>query len=102
MVCNWDRILFKPILIVAVFFFSVTGSNCNAAAVGQDMILIPAGPFFMGSSDKDIIWAAKQFHSESLDWYRDETPIHEVTLPSFKIVNALIWLVGSVLGTNML
>ena len=85
MVCNWGRILFRPILIVAVFFFSSTGSYCNATTTSQDMILIPAGPFFMGSSDKDIIWAAKQFHSESLDWYRDETPIHEVTLPAFKI-----------------
>ena len=44
----------------------------------------------MGSSDKDILWAAKRFHSESLEWYRDETPLHEVTLPSFKIDKFLV------------
>ena len=51
----------------------------------EDMILIPEGPFIMGSSEADILWAAKHFHSESLDWYRDETPAHTVSLPDFKI-----------------
>ncbi|GIT64387.1 MAG: hypothetical protein Ct9H300mP23_00140 [Nitrospinota bacterium] len=36
------------------------------------------------------MWAAKRFHSESLDWYRDETPLHEVTLPGFKIDKFLV------------
>jgi len=82
---NWDRILFKPALILAIFFLSSVGTNCKAATTQQNMVLIPQGPFFMGSSDKDIMWAAKQFHSETLDWYRDETPIHDVNLPAFKI-----------------
>ena len=50
-----------------------------------EMILIPEGPFSMGSSDEDIFGAAKQFHSETLDWYRDETPAHNVHLPAFQI-----------------
>jgi len=50
-----------------------------------EMILIPEGPFTAGSSDEDILWAAKQFRSESLEWYRDETPAHSVTLPAFEI-----------------
>ena len=82
---SWTRVFIKPIFIVAALFFFCAGDKSNAAASEGDMVLIPAGPFFMGSSEKDIMWAAKHFHSESLDWYRDETPIHEVTLPAFKI-----------------
>ena len=39
-----------------------------------EMITIAPGEFVMGSSEKDITWAAKTFFSESLDYYRDETP----------------------------
>jgi len=81
---NRSRRFFRSIFIAAFLAF-IAGANINAIASDQDMILIPAGPFFMGSSENDIKWAAKQFHSESLDWYRDETPLHEVTLPDFKI-----------------
>lgn len=50
-----------------------------------EMITIPPGEFIMGSPEKDIEWAAKTFFSESLDYYRDETPAHTVDLPSYKI-----------------
>lgn len=50
-----------------------------------EMITIPPGAFIMGSSEKDIEWAAKKFFSESLDYYRDETPAHTVELPAYKI-----------------
>ena len=50
-----------------------------------EMITIAPGEFVMGSSDKDIEWAAKTFFSESLDYYRDETPAHTVELPAYKI-----------------
>ena len=46
-----------------------------------EMITIAPGEFIMGSSEKDIEWAAKTFFSESLDYYRDETPAHRVILP---------------------
>jgi formylglycine-generating enzyme required for sulfatase activity len=50
-----------------------------------EMITITPGEFTMGSSDKDILWAAKTFFSESLDYYRDETPSHTVNLQAYKI-----------------
>ena len=50
-----------------------------------EMITIAPGTFVMGSSEKDILWAAKTFFSESLDFYRDETPAHTVELPAYKI-----------------
>ena len=78
-----SRVFIRPFFVIAAFFFFSAGDKC--AASEEEMILIPAGPFKMGSSDKDIMWAARHFHSESLDWYRDETPLHEVTLPAFKI-----------------
>jgi formylglycine-generating enzyme required for sulfatase activity len=50
-----------------------------------EMITIAPGDFIMGSSEKDIEWAARTFFSESLDYYRDETPAHSVNLQAFKI-----------------
>ena len=50
-----------------------------------EMITIAPGTFTMGSSDKDIEWAAQTFYSESLDYYRDETPAHSVHLEAYKI-----------------
>lgn len=50
-----------------------------------EMLTIPPGAFTMGNSKKDIEWAAKKFFSESLDYYRDETPAHTVNLPAYKI-----------------
>ncbi len=88
----WNRyyIFAKPVYISflsAVIFILSIGvfGKWNAIASEQEMIVIPEGPFKMGSSEKDIMWAAKHFHSESLDWYRDETPLHQVALPTFKI-----------------
>jgi formylglycine-generating enzyme required for sulfatase activity len=73
----WFFLLMLPFL-----GFGFSGASKVEAG---EMILIPEGPFSMGSSDEDILWAAKQFHSETLDWYRDETPAHSVTLPAFQI-----------------
>ena len=50
-----------------------------------EMITIAPGEFTMGSTEKDIEWAAQTFFSESLDYYRDETPAHTVNLPAYKI-----------------
>ncbi len=69
---------------LTVFLFSSVFGVLTKVSAGE-MVLIPAGPFIRGSSEKDIQWAVKQFHSESLDWYRDETPAHTVTLPAFRI-----------------
>ena len=83
---NWKYRL--PIFVILVLFiFSIVFQR---QALADDMVLIPKGTFIMGSSDEDILWAAKQFRSGSLDWYRDETPLHEVKLPDFKIDKFLV------------
>lgn len=49
------------------------------------MVLIPAGSFMMGATEDDILWAAQTFHSESLDYYRDETPSRPAGLMAYYI-----------------
>lgn len=72
-----------------VWFFLVVFLLLNLGVSGiikaEEMVLIPEGLFTMGSSEEDILWAAKHFHSETLDWYRDETPSHKVALPAFRM-----------------
>ena len=68
--------------LIAFLFSGVFGVFKVSAG---ETVLVPEGPFIMGSSEEDIQWAVRQFHSESLDWYRDETPAHTVTLPAFHI-----------------
>ena len=83
---NWKYKL--PIFVILVLFiFNIVFQR---QALADDMVLIPEGTFIMGSSDEDILCADKQFRSGSLDWYRDETPLHEVTLPDFKIDKFLV------------
>ena len=77
--------MFKLWLFLLMLLLLGLGFSGASKVEAGEMILIPEGPFTRGSSDEDILWAAKQFHSESLDWYRDETPAHSVTLPAFQI-----------------
>lgn len=77
--------LFKVSYFLIAFMFLGFGAFGVSKAEAGESILIPEGPFTMGSTDEDILWAAKTFRSESLDWYRDETPAHIVTLPAFEI-----------------
>jgi iron(II)-dependent oxidoreductase len=51
----------------------------------QAMVLIPDGTFTMGSTAKDIDWVVAEFHSESREWYQDETPAQKVYLKSYFI-----------------
>ena len=59
------------------------------SAIGQappaEMVLIKGGIFTMGSDIDEIEKIALQFHSESLEWYMDETPAHIVQLEDFHI-----------------
>lgn len=64
---------------------AISRTQEDAAAPPRDMILIPAGAFLMGATEDDILWAAQTFHSESLDYYRDETPQHPVPLGDYYI-----------------
>ncbi len=72
---------------IGLFLLFITPLLLAAAPPVQPttMITIAPGEFTMGSSEKDIEWAAQTFYSESLDYYRDETPAHTVNLPAYKI-----------------
>ena len=52
----WFFLLMLPLLGMGF-------SGASKAEAGE-MILIPEGPFSMGSSDEDIFWAAKQFQEK--------------------------------------
>lgn len=70
----------------AIFFsLSAPAASATPPIPATEMVPIPAGEFMMGSSEKDILWAAQQFLSESLDFYRDETPAHSVALDDYEI-----------------
>ena len=77
--------VFKVRFFLIVFLFLGPGIFGILKVEAGETVLIPEGPFIMGSSEEDLQWAVRQFHSESLDWYRDETPAHTVTLPAFNI-----------------
>ncbi len=72
------------VLLSLMLVFGLRGLS-SAITNPNGMVLIPAGTFIMGSSDEEIMWAAETFYSESLDFYRDETPAHPVTLDAFFI-----------------
>ena len=49
-------------------------------SVALDMVAIPAGSFWMGTEDREI---KKLCQTYEKDWFRRESPQHEVTLPTF-------------------
>lgn len=55
------------------------------ASLDSGMVLISEGAFTMGSSEEDIHWVAREFFSETVDWYMDETPQRQVYLKAFYI-----------------
>ncbi|MCF8719753.1 formylglycine-generating enzyme family protein [Nitrospina gracilis] len=77
----WGRILI--VLLLACGLFACASSGSPNPSPG--MVHVPAGPFTMGSSEEDIQWAAKTFFSESLEYYRDETPAYTVQMAAFEI-----------------
>jgi len=77
--------MLKVRFFLIIFLFLGPGIFGVLKVEAGKTVLIPEGPFIMGSSEEDLQWAVKQFHSESFDWYRDETPAHTVTLPAFLI-----------------
>ncbi len=68
-----------------LFPFPTPVASATPPIPATEMVFIPAGDFTMGSTEEDIMWAAKQFFSESLEYYRDETPAHPVTLEKYEI-----------------
>ncbi len=78
--------IFKiPSGLFLIFLSFGSLSSASSTIQPSEMITIPAGEFTMGSSNQDIEWAAQQFFSESLDYYKDETPAHKRSLPKFEI-----------------
>ena len=75
----------KGIIGLVLLFVAPLPVITTPFAQPTEMITIAPGEFTMGSSEKDILWAAKTFFSESLDYYRDETPTHTVHLKAYKI-----------------
>ncbi len=64
---------------------ATTGTEAQGRITAEGMVLIPEGPFTMGATEDDILWAAETYLSESLEYYRDETPAHPVQLEAFFI-----------------
>ncbi|CCQ90935.1 conserved hypothetical protein [Nitrospina gracilis 3/211] len=77
----WTRILI--VLLLACGLFACASFSSHNPSPG--MVFVPAGFLTMGSSEEDIQWAAKTFFSESLEYYRDETPSHKVQVEAFEI-----------------
>ncbi|TDJ50727.1 MAG: formylglycine-generating enzyme family protein [Nitrospina sp.] len=77
----WSAGAAPPIVLTA----DPSGAGPSGAGPPGEVIQIPAGKFTMGSGEADIQWAAKKFFSESLDYYRDETPAHTVYLNTYGI-----------------
>jgi len=63
--------MFKLWFFLLVLVLLGSGFSGALKVEAGEMVLVPEGPFTTGSSDEDILWAAKQFHSESLDWHLD-------------------------------
>jgi len=55
-----------------------------APDVPDGMVLVPAGPFLMGSNKEDTEGRAQEFGAMK-PWYLDEHPKHTVNLPSYFI-----------------
>ncbi|MBI4383347.1 MAG: SUMF1/EgtB/PvdO family nonheme iron enzyme [Nitrospinae bacterium] len=72
-------------LFLFVSFFLLLGTAGPADLAKTETILVPAGEFTMGSSEKDIDWTVKTFFSESKEWYQDETPSFKIVLNEFHI-----------------
>lgn len=59
------------------------------AAFEPEMVVVPAGPFLMGTSDEQIADMVRRFdwakEAKKQGWFDDEKPLHEVNLPEFAI-----------------
>ncbi len=54
------------------------------AADEEDMVVIPAGPFLMGTSEENAVRLARE-HGYHPSWLRGETPERRVALPAYAI-----------------
>jgi formylglycine-generating enzyme required for sulfatase activity len=54
-----------------------------------DLVEVPAGPFWMGSSEEEALAAAAQYKLPK-EWFLKELPKRRVTLPAFYIMRFLV------------
>jgi iron(II)-dependent oxidoreductase len=86
-------LFFKAVFFYTFILFTLFGYLEIPAQLGAspkdasevEMILIPKGPFYIGSSEQDIDWIVETFFSESREWYSDETPSQAQYLNHFFI-----------------
>lgn len=79
---------YRFLLFAGVLFFSASTAVAGSPAENPaetEMVRIAAGPFMMGSSEKDIEWIVRAFFSETREWYRGETPAQAAFLPEYSI-----------------
>lgn len=50
-----------------------------------EMILIPGGLVYLGSTDEGIDWIIDEFHHHARSWYEDEIPQRRVEVPAYFI-----------------
>lgn len=80
----------RTTILLGIFFSVFVWANAGSPGEAQaspkpEIVLIPKGPFIMGSTESDVKWVVAKFFSESLEWYLDETPAHEVFLDAYYI-----------------
>ncbi len=82
----------RPVFLVTLLWTVCVWGNVASGSSGDgsitsdaEMILIPEGPFRIGSDQEDIDWIVRKFRSESREWYQDETPAQEIFLKSYYI-----------------
>jgi len=69
-------------LACLVIWILLTAAGCQRTPPG--MILIPAGPFIMGSDEQDTEKTGLNY-SIIKPWFEDEHPARTVTLPAYYI-----------------
>jgi formylglycine-generating enzyme required for sulfatase activity len=70
--------------LLAALFTSVLATAVAAAEAPENMVLIPAGSFIMGSDVKDDKGKAQEFGTIK-PWFKDETPKHKQQVDAFWI-----------------
>jgi len=79
---SWCALALLLVLLTACGRQEAGQAAAPSAAAGEDMVLIPAGPFLMGSSKRDEEDLQARYGFEK-PLYVNERPPHRVDLPAF-------------------
>lgn len=76
-------------MLLPVLLFAQKNGNNKSSAKGGEMVLIPAGEFWMGTSKEGMNTACAENKKSGVscekDWFSDEMPTHKVYLDSYSI-----------------